>query len=50
MLANGWTASTITPPATGLAQAWVKDSRAVVAWVVPAGTGAHLQLQLLPRR
>ena len=51
MLAAGWTAAPVRAPASGLAQAWVKDRRAVVAWLAPAvAGGVRMQLELLPQR
>lgn len=50
MLVNGWTPARIVQPATGSAQAWEKETRAVVAWLAPGPAGVHLQLRLLPRR
>lgn len=48
MLADGWTAAALVPPATGLGQAWVKGERAVLAWWTPADAGGvRLQLRLL---
>jgi hypothetical protein len=50
MQASGWTTAKMAQPPVGQAQAWEKDHRAVVAWVRPAASGVHLQLQLLPGR
>src|SRR5690606_37515427 len=50
MRANGWHEATVVAPATGRAQAWEKDERAVVAWIAPGPAGARLQLQLSQRR
>ncbi len=48
MLAGGWTAAALVPPATGQGQAWVKGERAVLAWWTPADAGGvRLQLRLL---
>ncbi len=49
MLAAGWTSAAVRPPAEGLAQAWEKPGRAVVAWMAPAPAGVRMQLELLPR-
>jgi hypothetical protein len=50
MLEAGWTAAAVQPPLSGRAQAWVKDRRAVVAWLAPAvAGGVRLQLELLPK-
>lgn len=50
MQADGWTAARVAQPPSGLALAWEKDARAVVAWLKPAAVGVRLQLQLLPKR
>lgn len=51
MLAAGWAAATVRRPADGLAQAWEKAGRAVVAWVAPAPAGGvRMQLELVPQR
>lgn len=35
MRANGWRQAVMKPPATGSAQVWEKDQRAVIAWATP---------------
>lgn len=50
MLAAGWKAARVRRPAEGIAQAWEKAGRAVVAWVAPAPAGVRMQLELMPRR
>ena len=50
MRADGWREARTVPPATGRAQAWEKDERAVIAWLAPAPAGTRLELRLLPRR
>ena len=50
MLINGWSPARVVAPAEGIAQAWVKESRAVTAWTTALPTGSHLTLRLLPRR
>lgn len=50
MLVNGWTAAAIDDPAVGSGQAWEKDARSVVAWLVPGPAGVRLQLRLGSRR
>lgn len=50
MLAAGWSAATVRPPATGTAQAWEKDGRALVAWIAPVPGGVRMQLELLAVR
>lgn len=47
MRASGWRAAPVARPATGRAQAWEKDGRAVISWLAPGPAGPHLQLQLL---
>lgn len=50
MQAAGWTAARVRQPATGQAQAWEKDQRAVVAWLKATDAGrVRLQLELLPQ-
>ena len=50
MLAGGWTAAALLPPATGQGQAWVKGKRAVLAWWTPADAGGvRLQVRLLAK-
>lgn len=46
MRTAGWTAATVRRPATGTAQAWEKDGRALVAWIAPAPAGVRMQLEL----
>lgn len=50
MLADGWTAAPLIPPATGQGQAWVKGGRAVLAWLTLADAGGvRVQLRLLAK-
>ncbi len=50
MLADGWTAAALVPPATGQGQAWVKGERAVLAWLTPADAGGvRVQLRLVAK-
>lgn len=50
MLADGWTAAALVPPATGQGQAWVKGARVVLAWLVPAEAGGvRVQLRLFAK-
>ena len=49
MLASGWRVAALVPPQTGIGQAWVKEQRAVLAWMTPGDAGGvRLQLRLLP--
>lgn len=50
MPARGWAPGHVLQPRTGVAQAWVKDDRAVLAWLTPGEAGGvRVQLQLVPR-
>lgn len=50
MRADGWREAPVSQPGSGIARAWEKDARAVVAWASPGAAGVRLQLQLQPRR
>lgn len=50
MLVNGWTAASVVAPAGGSAQAWEKDTRSVLVWLIPGPAGVRLQLRLGSRR
>lgn len=49
MQAAGWVAAAMRQPPSGIAKAWEKDARAVLAWWTPTADGVHLQLELRPR-
>jgi hypothetical protein len=50
MRAHGWTRARVKAPQAGVAQAWERERRAVVAWWQPSANGVQVQLELLPPR